>query len=140
MARRKSSVRQSVQRNASPIATRPRVWTGLSQGRGSVTRPRSIPRRESIGYLIRHDARRYDPTSRLKTTWAGRVRVRPVQNPLVRSRPTLSARLSFVAPSSVFVCARRSVRRQVLFALDRRVRRGSSGGSRRRTVNSSISC
>lgn len=61
-----------------------------------------------------------------------------ISAPLKKTKHRLESRLGFQTPSTVMVCVRRKIRREVIFAKNKR--RKGSGAKRHRNYHSNIRC
>lgn len=131
MARRRSSLRYPSGRNLviPPIASR------------------RLPQRISVrsaqqlildnARLYGHDNRAYSPIPRMIRP-ARHVTGRIAATTVPRNAPLRKVRYQFSLPSSVVVCVRRGVRKEVIFAKNKAGRNGQRKS--RRTSSSHISC
>lgn len=132
MAKSKSKSRP--QRVANVNATRPRV---LAVVRSPVV---SLPPRPVLPVLAVEDRRQWHPAPFRPAAALQRSAARVVaKQPAHKWQPAQTkAILAFADPDKVSICARRSRRREVLFALKRTAK--GSGSRRRRNEFSKISC
>lgn len=90
---------------------------------------------DTPGGIIRRATRLYQsPTGRVGTRTPDRRRREWTAQEFAKSK------LSFLRPDLVAVCLRRKARREVLFALDKKPKRGRGGGARRRNKWSNVKC
>lgn len=131
MAKSKKSNRP--QRDANVIATRPRVLAVVRSPVVSLPRP-------VLPVLAIEDRRQWHPAP----FRPAQALQRPAARVVARQKPNqwqpsqTKAILAFADPDKVAICARRSRRRQVLFAFKRTAK--GAGSKRRRNEFSNVSC
>ncbi|MEM2002535.1 MAG: hypothetical protein QXT77_07830 [Candidatus Methanomethylicaceae archaeon] len=136
-AKRGASV--TATRLSSPPPPRRVRWPAASPGVHRIVRV-SRPTPHEVLAAVLSDNREWHPEGRDRPVRATR---RPaarlvVPSPLHDPAAGTKARIMFADPARVDVCARRSIRRQVLFALGKAGRNGQK--TRRMRPESSISC
>lgn len=133
---RKSTSVNSIQRDLSTIATRPRVLDDIQYS----SQPRSyFPPVTNLDRRVFHPLGPFRPAvsrSGRRASVTGSVKLD--QRAKSRAFKNLSSVIKFQIPQSVMICVRRKSRRQVLFA--RKKTRAGSRGSKSRNWFSSISC
>lgn len=100
---------------------------------------------DQVSHLVEsfEDLRRFDPQHqvRRRITTAGKIAYKKMVPAKRRAQlRELRTRAEYVNPNNVYVCIRRKLRREVLFALDHMRKGGRGGGKRRRTEQSNIKC